>query len=607
MKRLLAVLLAAAVLVSLAACSKQGASTSGQLVVGSITDLGADFFPGWTNDAQNLAAMELIHGYSTVRYNRDKVYVTDPQVVKELTTEDNEDGTKTFRFVLHQDLAYNDGTPITAKDYVFGAMLLSSPEFGSLDNADNTLHADLVGFDAFNKGETRTFAGLRLLGEHEFSITVKQESLPFYYELTYAALKPYPMAVIAPGAEIVDSGEGATWNDQFSAELIRDPLMDNETGYRYHPKVTSGPYQLESYTPSTKQGVLTVNPNFKGTLEDAVKPQIQKLILKSVSNDTQMDELAAGQVDLITGVSGGTAINAGLDLVDEGKADKVNYPRSGYGKILFATDFGPTQFQAVRQAISYALNKNEFAAQYSGGYAKVVYGWYGLSQWEYEENREALEKELNHYEFNLEKAEQLLIEDGWTLNADGGDYRPGVDAIRHKLVDGELMPLVIQWANTPKNPISDLLSSMLLPQVKKIGMEIQPTTMEFGTLTDNITRQKIEKPVYHMFNLATGFYPKIDPWNVYSTSPAYMGLANQNFLIDEELNRLANEMKATPSDDKDGWSAKWIAFQKRWNELLPDIPLYSDDYHDFFHPKLKNYDPDGLWRWYDAILFASVE
>ena len=64
--------------------------------------------------------------------------------------------------------------------------------------------------------------------------------------------------------------------------------------------------------------------------------------------------------------------------------------RAGYGKITFACDFGPTQFPAVRQAIAYLLDRNEFASQYSGGYARVVNGYFGLSQWEYRENREAL-------------------------------------------------------------------------------------------------------------------------------------------------------------------------------------------------------------------------
>ncbi len=74
-----------------------------------------------------------------------------------------------------------------------------------------------------------------------------------------------------------------------------------------------------------------------------------------------MDELAAGTVDLIGGVSSGDSINAGLDVCDEGKAEYASYNRAGYGKIAFSCDVGPTQFAAVRQAIAYCLDRDEFA------------------------------------------------------------------------------------------------------------------------------------------------------------------------------------------------------------------------------------------------------
>lgn len=42
---------------------------------------------------------------------------------------------------------------------------------------------------------------------------------------------------------------------------------------------------------------------------------------------------------------------------------------------------------------------------------------------------------------------------------------------------------------------------------------------------------------------------------------------------------------------------RFVAFQKRWNELLPDLPLYSNQYHDFFNSKLKGYEgiKDAVW------------
>ncbi len=623
MKKLLALLLAGAMAFSMAACSSSGSPSStggsgestaaegesqasGQLIVGSITDLNADFMDGWTNGTPNKSVKNLLYGYATATFTQDGSYAVDPVVVKDGKAEitENEDGSKTYTYTLNENLTYNDGSPITAKDYVFAVLLGSSPAFGELD-ANNTVGADFVGFDAFNSGESKVFTGVRLLGDYQFSVTLDAESLPNYYELALTAVAPYPMDVLAPGVDILDDGEGAYFTDNFSVDLIRDPITNTETGYRYNPKKTSGPYQFESFDPGTKQAVLTVNPNYLGAY-DGAKPSIQTLILKSVTDATQMDELAAGSVDLISGVSGGTAINAGLDLVDEGKASYADYMRAGYGKITFACDFGPTQFPAVRQAIAYLLDRNEFASQYSGGYARVVNGYYGLSQWEYRENREALESELNPYTYNPEKAKELLIADGWTKNESGGDFVEGVDTLRYKEVDGELMPLTIKWANTPNNPVSDLLNTMLPSEMEKVGMKLEPTTMEFGNLQNYMLRNG-EEATYHMFNLAAGFATVNAIWYYYSSDPAYMGIYNQNFIVDEELEKLSQELRATEPGDEEAWSAKWLEFQKRWNELLPDIPLYSDNYHDFFTTRLQNYTPDGLWSWEYAILRANLE
>ena len=617
MKKVLALMLALAMVFAFAACDNAqapadggneggnaNATVGGSIVVGSTTDLDANMLSGWTNGSQNAAIRTLIFGYGTVAYTKDGQFIADPTVTESIEGVMNDDGTKTFTVKLQKDLVYNDGSAITAKDYVFSILFGSSPEFGALE-ADNTSGYSFVGFDAFNAGETKTFSGVKLIDDYTFSVTVIAEELPFHYDLNFAGVSPLPMAVVAPGVELTDDGNGATLSDAFTTDLLATTVNANE-GYRYMPKVTCGPYQLESYDDSTKIAVLTINDKFKGNYE-GVTPKVEKITLKSVISGTEMDELAAGNVDLISGVSGGDSINAGLDVVDEGKAVAYNYDRAGYGKICFSCDFGPTQFAAVRQAIAHCLDRDEFAKQYSGGYAKVVNGYYGLSTPEYKNNKEIIDSTLNNYAKDLEKAKELLIADGWTLNKDGGEFVEGTDEVRYKNVDGELMALEINWANTPNNPVSDLLNTMLPSEMAKVGMKLNPTTVEFGVLLNEMYRQGIEAPTYHMFNLATGFATQTAVWYYYSDDPMFLGMYNTNFITDEELCTLAKEMKAIPLENVEEWEAAWVKFQTRWNYLLPDIPLYSDNYHDFANPKLKGYEPDSLWQWDSAILYCWVE
>ena len=53
-----------------------------------------------------------------------------------------------------------------------------------------------------------------------------------------------------------------------------------------------------------------------------MKPMIEKVIIKTVTAETEINELKAGTVDLLFEISGGESIEAGLDLVDAGVAQK---------------------------------------------------------------------------------------------------------------------------------------------------------------------------------------------------------------------------------------------------------------------------------------------
>lgn len=580
---------------------------SNQIIIGDTTELDANFISGWTNTGVNNAVKFLIgteQGYATTAFTKEGTFEVDKTVVKDYESVVHDDGSKTYSFTINANLTWNDGTPITAKDYVFRALLESSPEFKELD-ATVSGGESLIGYEEFNSGETKTFAGIHLIDEYTFSITIKAEELPDFFDLELAQLSPYPMFVIAPGVDISDDGQGATLSDEFTTDLIRESIMNEKTGYRFNPKITCGPYNFEGYDVSNKSATLVKNDLYAGTY-DGVTPSIDKLIFKYVVDATQLVELETGTIDLLVQVADGDKIEEGLDLVDAGKANYSEYPRAGYGKIAFHCDFSPTQFQSVRQAIAWCLDRDEFCRQFTSGYGIVVNGYYGASLWEYLENKQELDDRLVNYTYNLDKAKELLIEDGWVLDENGGDYVEDSGNIRYKDVDGELMPLVIEWASSADNPVSTLISTMLISEVEKIGMQINQNIMDFPTLLKNYNRTGVDA-VYSMYNLATGFAETSPVWYYYSRNPDYMGMYNANFILDEELENIALDMKATDPEDKEGWADKWVEFQVRWNELLPDVPLYSNQYHDFFSTKLENYEPNSMWQVKYAIIRANVK
>ena len=629
LKKLLSLLLAGAMAFSVAACSQdQGVTNNpdassaaasseadasdesvrpteptGQLVIGALTDLGSDFYDAsFNNTATNYKLYDLLHGYGTVVSDIDGAFVYDPTVVKSHEEVENEDGTKTYTVTINDGLVWSDGTPITAKDYVFQLLLESSPEMNQVDGYPSQAGYSLVGYDAYFAGETENFAGVHLVDDMTYSVTVKAEKLPYHYDITYASAAPRPMHVIAPDCDVVDSAEGASITGEFTADLLLKTINDPDTGYRYNPSVVCGPYMFESYDTASRQGTIVVNPNYAGDYR-GVKPVIEKVIIKTVKNDTMINELASGSVDLLFQCSGADTINGGLDLVDQGKAQKNTFFRNGYGKIQFDCSQFPTDSQNVRQAIAYCLDRGEFARQYSGGYASVVHSYYGLAQWEYQESKTWIDENLETYEKNIDKAKELLEADGWNKNADGSDYSG--TGTRYKEVDGELKPLVIEWANTDGNPVSELLATMLPEAMTEAGMELKATTMDFPTLSACISHSGDK--IYNMYNLATGFALASSPWYYYSTDPVWMqGGYNSNWIVDKDLEAAAYALKPIAYDDDAAWLPAWQNFMKVWNEKMPDVPLYSDEYYDFYSTRLKGWSSSSVWEWSRAVLDAWV-
>jgi len=578
----------------------------GRLVVG-VNAMNGNMFTGWDNLVANANVKDIINGYGTIMYTDDDQFIPDPVVVKSMATTENADGGKTFTFEINDNLTWNEGTRITAKDYVFATLFDLSPQMREL-GANRWVGGDRYqGYEEYNSGSTKVLSGVRLLGDYSFSVTITPYDLygdpnfPFWYEITYASVAPLPMHVLAPGCDVVDNGRGAEITGPFTLQLLQSTVDNGSTGYRYTPYVTCGPYKFVSYDATAFQITLEANDRYLGEGADKVRPMIKNLIFYQVATATAIDALGAGTVDLLIQMSGAISINPGLDLVDEGKAASISYARNGYGKITFHCDWGPTQFAEVRRAIAYAMDREEFVRQYTGGFGVIVHSRIGAAQWMLAANRAALDRDLTVYTLNLQKAREELEAGGWTLNAQGGAYTTGT---RYKrMPDGSLMALVIEWFSPDSNVIGEMLSTFLDDNARSIGMTISHDwgdSVAFGNALYG------EGKRYNMINGGVGFSVVDSPWYYYQPDETMFGDWNGNWIIDEELNRYTQEMRNTTPGDNASFSRSWLNFVKRFNLILPDLPLYSDEYFDFFNPKLKDFNHSALYPWTSAILKAYV-
>ena len=645
MKKFLALLLAVVMVLTMVACGEGKKKADGQVVIGTSTEASGDWaYSAFVRNpnATDKAVMTLTDDMTTVDSDQHGDYGINKTVVKSYERIEEENGNVTYKFGINDGLKFNNGEAVTAQNFVAWTMFVTSPagkEMGVVSATYNMLPGGL----AYRNGETNVLSAVRLYDEKTFSITIAKTGedgetsyLPYYYDITYAAMQAVNLTYwFGEGWSVKDDGEGVYFVNADGKEFTAETVGETVEAARFATgnRVTAGPYNLVSFDQSSREIVLEVNENYNGNFEGQ-KPGIQKLVIVKTSEDTVMDMITTGQIQIYSQIADGSEVNAVMDLIEAGTIDSSTsqYDRAGYGYFGFACDFGPTQFTEFRQAIAYLLDRVEFAQTFCKGWGSVVHGPYCTAFTM--TAKTDIEKKINHYDYNPEKAVELLKQAGFVYNADGSDYVDGSGEVRYAkvteeqakyyesfnkvLADGTiLMPATVNWASSEGNAVSALLSTMLANSdaTKAAGVSIVKTEMTFPSMLSYMYRQEsngavgdFTVPTYNMFNLATGYsggvYDESYNWTL---DPEYIEQGmNVQRLYDKELDKLSMDMVyGVEPGDEATYLSLWEKYIIRWNELLPMVPLYSNIYVTVYPNTIDNYAEDSFWGFERAILYAN--
>ena len=601
-----------------------------ELVVGSTTRLSGSFFTEmWGNNTADIDVRYLLHGYNLMEWvGAEGLYAIDESVVSGLIITEEENGDHTYTIDLAEDLKYSDGTQITAWDYAFSILLSVAPEVREIGG--QTIDSDYIaGVDAYKSGEASALSGVRVIDDTMLSITIKADYLPFFYEKALLDYNPYPISVIAPGCVVADDGEGIYIRNAdpqveepiFTAELLRETILDAETGYLSHPSVVSGPYRLVSFDAATGTAEFEINEFYKGNSAGQT-PRIERLVYKNVTNETMISELASGEIDLLNKVTAASTLDEGMALAYDDAFQMSSYARSGCSFFSFNCEQTAVSSQAVRQAIASCLDKDALVEAYVGSYGLRVDGYYGLGQWMVQIVNKTLAAPVEEFATDEEKAEwdalsldnvkvwnldldaaaELLDGDGWTLNREGEAFDPETDDVRCKEIDGEIVPLELSLIYPEGNAIGDSLQSCFIDNLASVGIQM---TVEAKPMTEllRIYYRQQERDC-DLIYLATNFNTVFDPSSTFDPSDAYQGVNNRTAIADEELYQCAVQMRMTDPENMLEYCQKWVAFQERFAEVLPIIPVYSNVYFDFYTDVLQDYDAGAHMTWSQAIVGA---
>ncbi|MCL2216713.1 MAG: ABC transporter substrate-binding protein [Defluviitaleaceae bacterium] len=611
---------------------------AGELIMGSTTTLTPNFISGFESIATSQWMRYLMHdGRATMARDFVGNWVANPMVQSApVRTTDHPDGSRTYTFTIYTDNLWSDGTPITAADYVFGILAYSSPQFRAIGGAVLTgewlvgyqeflngpitgTSTDADGNEVIERGEpVRNFQGVRMYGPDSFSVTVRPEALPFVWEFLYMLWSPTPLHYWSNNGTaftITDTPNGVTISDGFTEEFLQD-RVNSPGGIRFNPTVVAGPYLLYSFDEGSRNAVFVRNPNFTATW-DGFHPQIERIAKVALDSAIQIDALRLGEVDVLHGLRAGVHINDGLRAVEElGLHNFISYARSGFGFLAFHADFGPSQFVEVRRAVAWLLDRDDFARAFTGGHGFVLQGPYAVDGWEFQTVGDSLyaDPRFTHFDFNPAMAVQDLEAGGWVLNSAGGPFVMGVDDIRYKDVDGELMRLSMQWGAND-NAVSDIMRVMLIPQAEAVGMEIIEYLYASPAWNGDSWGRAPGTPYapggerfqfHHIHTLAWNVFPPSQHWYSWSLYPEHLASAAHSNMHhgDWQLHDLAwasRHIDASAPGWEEIYLNAWLEFQVRVNQVMTMLTLYADEDHDFFPTWLGNWDANTIWDFGRAV------
>ncbi|MEG1254966.1 ABC transporter substrate-binding protein [Clostridium sp.] len=529
---------------------------SGTLVAG-VTEMSGNFNPVYYSSAYDANVIDMVFEKLMIRDVKGELI---PSAAESWEFSDD---AKEITFKLKKDMKFSDGEKVTANDIVFTYKIVSDKSY---TGRYGSMAKDLVGYEAFSKGETEDFPGVVAVDENTVKFSFVQ---PLRTNLESCLLQIMPEHYYGKDYKVGDTSK---------IEAITTT------------PVGSGPYTLEKF--EEKQfASLKRNPEYYGE-----GYQIENIVCKFVDETTDIVELTSKNVDLLPGVIEPKKIN-------EAKAKDFltsnTYDRSGYGYTKFNCESGPTADKAVRQALYYGFNIKEFVNSYykdeeSGDVlASVQYHPFSQMSWAIDD---ALLGEMTEYDFDLEKSKTLLEEAGWKVGPSG---------FREK--DGKVMELNI--AAMPDHAILNTLIPMWQRDWGEgLKVKLNIAYLEFNTMLDYVIYNSDENvDNWNVYFMATSITTP-DPDTLYSEiHSSYIGSGKDNTARynNPEVDKLLDEARSIIDVEKAKPIYKKIA--KILNDDAPIVPVYANSYFDLYNKKVKNLETSPFCNWVDALKDAYIE
>lgn len=424
--------------------------------------------------------------------------------------------TNTYTFKLRQDVKWHDGEPFTAKDVKYTLYMIMKPENGS----------EIVS----NYEEIQSIV---IIDDYTIKIALNSPNVAILDYLTVGIL---PMHC-----------------------LVGQELITNS--YNQMP-IGTGPFKIEKWDRG-QSITLVKNEEFYG---DVAK--LDKVIFKIVADDkAKAIQLKSGELDLAQITPKDT------ENFKEDIAFNINKIKTAdYRGIIY--NFNNSLFKENRElpkAFSYAIDKQKILDGVLLGNGSIAYSPLQVSIY----NNSEVEK----YEYNPEKAKELIESMGWVLN-EGGIY------------EKDLKPLAFTINCMEGDMVRIDMANVCVQELKAIGVN---SKVEIKSDID------WENQEAFLAGWGSPFDPDDNTYKVFGTDKASNNQGYSNEKVDELLK------KARETEDKETRINLYKEFQ---HELTQDLPMTFLAYIDAIYISKKNIvgmTPETILGHHGVGIFWNIE
>lgn len=359
-------------------------------------------------------------------------------------------------FTLREGLKWSDGQPLTADDVVFSYNdLYLNPKI------PNNYR------DGMRIGKSGDFPIIRKLNERQIEFLIKEPFAPFF---DIASVPILPAHILRDKVQQTDK-QG-------------NPLFLSFWGVDTPPEqlVVNGPYKLKSYTTSQRI-IFEKNPYYwKKDQQGNQLPHIDQIIWAIVeSQDTFLLQFRSGSLDYI-GVS---PEYFSLLKQEEKKGDFQIFnggPAYGTTFITFNLNKGKRDGKPLvdpikskwfnnvnfRRAIAHGIDRPRMVNNIYRGLGAPQKSEISVQSPFYNHN-------LKGYDYNPEKAKELLKKEGFKYNNEG------------KLLDKDGNPVRFTLITNAGNKTREAMGSQIKQDLAKIGIQVDFSPLAFNVLVDKLS------------------------------------------------------------------------------------------------------------------------